>query len=402
VSPEPSSLRILYLADIRFPLERANGIQTIQTCHALAERGHAVTLLVRPDTTTPARDPFVFYGVTPTAALHIARARVAGPALVRRALYLSAALARSLTSPRPDAVLTRDLGVAAALARIPRNRRPPLVYESHGYAPVVSALLPELLSSAPAASRAKTGRLERRERLAWERAEGYVTITRTLAHDLEARFGARPRMAVVADAAAIEPDRTFDWEGPDRPAWVTYAGHLYPWKGVDVLIEALTQLPDVRARIVGGLPGEPDLARLRALAASRGVEARVEFTGLVPPFEVRRWLQAADVLVLPNRATEISARYTSPLKLFEYLGAGRPIVASRLPALGEVLRDGENALLVEPDDPSALASAIARVSSDRALAVRLARCAFAAAAEFTWARRAERLEAVIEEARASR
>jgi glycosyltransferase involved in cell wall biosynthesis len=388
-------LRILYLADIRFPLERANGIQTIQTCHALASRGHDVTLLVRPDTATPARDPFDFYGLTPLPTLHLVRAAVAGPALVRRALYLGAAVGRALSSPRPDIVLTRDLGVAAALLRVPRGARPPLVYESHGYAPVVSALLPVLLSAAPAASTAKTRRLERRERLVWQRADGYVTITRALARELESRLGPRPVVSVVADGATIDRERTFDWEGPGRPTWVTYAGHLYPWKGADVVIEAIAALPDTHARIVGGHPGEGDLERLRAHAARAGVEARVELTGLVPPVEVRRWLQASDVLVLPNRATAVSASYTSPLKLFEYLAAGRPIVASNLPALAEVLRHEENALLVEPDQPQALAAAITRVSTDRALAVRLARRAFEDAADFSWARRAERLEAVL-------
>ena len=57
------TVRILYLADIRFPLERANGIQSMETCHALAARGHDVTLVVRPDTHTPPRDPFAFYGL---------------------------------------------------------------------------------------------------------------------------------------------------------------------------------------------------------------------------------------------------------------------------------------------------------------------------------------------------
>ena len=58
-------MRILYFADIRFPLERANGIQTMETCHALAGRGHEVHLVVRPDTHTPARDPFAYYGLPP-------------------------------------------------------------------------------------------------------------------------------------------------------------------------------------------------------------------------------------------------------------------------------------------------------------------------------------------------
>ena len=99
--------------------------------------------------------------------------------------------------------------------------------------------------------------------------------------------------------------------------------------------------------------------------------------------------------MLPNTATEVSARYTSPLKLFEYLAAGRPIVASRLPALAEVLEDGINALLVAPGDPAALADAIRRLIADPALALRLAARAFADAEQYSWARRAERLDVVL-------
>jgi len=99
--------------------------------------------------------------------------------------------------------------------------------------------------------------------------------------------------------------------------------------------------------------------------------------------------------VLPNPASAISDRFTSPLKLFEYLAAGRPIVASRLPALEEVLVHEENALLVAPGDAAALAAAIDRVTRDPALALRLARRAFTDAERFTWARRAERLDAIL-------
>ena len=71
-------MRILYLADIRFPLDRANGIQTIETCYAVAERGHDVRLLVRPDTASSPRDPFDFYGLDPHPRLHVQRVRVIG------------------------------------------------------------------------------------------------------------------------------------------------------------------------------------------------------------------------------------------------------------------------------------------------------------------------------------
>jgi glycosyltransferase involved in cell wall biosynthesis len=102
-----------------------------------------------------------------------------------------------------------------------------------------------------------------------------------------------------------------------------------------------------------------------------------------------------DVLVLPNTATHISARYTSPLKLFEYMAAGRPIVASDLPALREVLTDGENALLVEPGNAAQLADAIGRLLHDPELAQRLAAAAWRDVQAYSWDRRAERLEVAL-------
>jgi glycosyltransferase involved in cell wall biosynthesis len=83
------------------------------------------------------------------------------------------------------------------------------------------------------------------------------------------------------------------------------------------------------------------------------------------------------------------------LKLFEYMAAGKPIVASDLPAFREVVRDNEHASLVEPGKPDALARGIRRVLDDMALAERIARHAFEQAPAYSWARRAERLEALL-------
>lgn len=396
-------MNVLYLADIRLPLERANGIQTMETCHALAARGHHVTLLVRPDTQAPARDPLAFYGLPPHANLTIARVPVRGRSELRRAHYLVAALARALRTPALDIVFTRDLGLASLLLRVPRTARPPVVYESHGYAPVVSGLLPELLSTAPAASRAKGKRLAARERRVWELAEGYVTITAALAADLRTRLGERrgdaaaPAQdpAIVPDGVRLSAERRFSWSGPSANPVAVYAGHLYPWKGVDTLIDALVHAPRLRARVIGGHPAEPDLARLKQRARTAGVADRVEFLGLQPPPAVAALLATADALILPNRTSSVSAHYTSPLKLFEYLAAGRPIIASDLPALREVLRHGENAWLTPPDDAVALAAGLVRVLGDPSLALALARTAFGEAAEYSWDTRAERLEAVL-------
>jgi glycosyltransferase involved in cell wall biosynthesis len=121
----------------------------------------------------------------------------------------------------------------------------------------------------------------------------------------------------------------------------------------------------------------------------------VTFTGLVDPPNVRASLSRATMLALPNPASAISTRFTSPLKLFEYMAAGRPIVASDLPAFREVLVPGETAVLVTPGDPAALAGGLRRVLSDPELGARLATAARAAVRDYTWDRRAERLEALL-------
>src|SRR4051812_11642098 len=198
-----SRVRILYLADIRFPLERANGIQSMETCHALASRGHDVTLVVRPDTIRPARDPFVFYGLTPAPTLHLETAAVTGPPATRRAGYLTYSLGRSLGRARQDLIFTRDLGLASLLLRVAPALRAPVVYEAHGIAADTAAALPDLLSGGAAASPSKLRRLGRREERVWRRADGYVTITEGLARELEHRFGSRSRLAVAPDGTRL-------------------------------------------------------------------------------------------------------------------------------------------------------------------------------------------------------
>lgn len=386
---------ILSLADTRFPIERANGVQTMATCRAMAARGHHVTLLVRPDPAVPPRDPFQFYGVTPVPTLMIETVPAMGGAAGRRVHLLWTGLRRALTGG-VDLVFTRDLGLAALLARIPPSRRPRLVYESHGIAPVVSASMPALLGRPDLAPSArKIARLDRREALVWTRADAYVTITQTLADDLAARYGARDRVFVVPDGASPATpgprpsDGSVDASTRVRAA---YAGHLYPWKGVDVFLHALAAAPDVDGLIVGGHPGEPDLARVTALAQALNLGDRLTITGLLAPHDVAAALATADIFMLPNTSTAISERYTSPLKLFEYLARGGAIIASDLPALREVLTHDVTALLVPPGDSAAVATALSILAADPARRHRLGEAARSLSNDYTWDRRAERLD----------
>ncbi|MGH9411604.1 MAG: glycosyltransferase family 4 protein, partial [Vicinamibacterales bacterium] len=243
---------------------------------------------------------------------------------------------------------------------------------------------------------AKLRRLAARDARVWRLAEGYVTITAGLLGELERRYGPRPHTAVVPDGTALGAPLPDPSTESDRPFTIGYAGHLYPWKGVEMIIEAALALPDARALIVGGHDREPDLERLKVYARDLDCADGVEFTGAVPPADVARHLARADALVLPNRRSAISDRFTSPLKLFEYMTAGRPIVASDLPSIREVLTHERNALLAEAGNPHAFVAAITRLKDDRALGARLAAQARADVVDYTWAKRAERLDAFFE------
>src|SRR6478672_4582100 len=180
----------------------------METCHALARRGHDVHVVVRPDTHVPARDPYTFYGLPRLDRLSIERAPLTGPETARRLGYLAFSLGRAIGAGRPDVVLTRDLGVASFLLRIPAGLRPPLVYESHGYAPEVAQALPALVSTAQPPGTRKLARLQHREAAVWKNAEGYVTITQGLADHLSERCGARDDVSVVPDGVRLEDDAT--------------------------------------------------------------------------------------------------------------------------------------------------------------------------------------------------
>lgn len=383
-------MTILYLADTRFPIERANGAQTMATCHALAGRGHDVTLVVRPDTARPARDPFLFYDLPPEPRLTVRPIASNARPRARRIQFL---LSASTLVARTNAlVYTRDLGLASFLLQWPTPRRPRVVYESHGVADVVGAEMPSLLGQpALMPSAAKLHRLRRRDARVWARAAGYVTITRALADELTMRFGPRPHVFAIPDGAPDGLLQRTPAPWPTGPAVVGYAGHLYPWKGVDTLVRAIALTADMRALIVGGHPGEGDRARVEQLARDLGVDARVTITGHVPPAEVPHRLAAASILALPNVSSAISARYTSPLKLFEYLALGRPIVASDLPSIREVIGP-DSAMLVPADDAPAWAGAFATLASDPIRAASLAAAARRLAPGYTWTARAARIE----------
>jgi len=145
---------------------------------------------------------------------------------------------------------------------------------------------------------------------------------------------------------------------------VIYTGSRHLWKGVETLDEVSKLLPhNIEVMIITDKPHT----------------------------EIPLYLKAADVLILPNSAKEdISKLYTSPMKLFEYMASGTPIVASDLPSIREILNDSA-AFFFAPDSPESLAEAIQEALSNEAIAKSKAENAHKIALNYTWDRRAERI-----------
>jgi glycosyltransferase involved in cell wall biosynthesis len=393
-------LDVLMPADIRFPLERANGVQIVKTAHALARAGVLTTLLVRRSDPRPTDEILSFYGVTPQAGLRVRRLGVGhrrGAFALPRAAFLAQAVIASIGAFRRGAIVfTRDLQLADGLLRL-RPVCGALVYEAHAVEALMYRERGQLYGGAPIVSDTKARRLAGREARVWKRASGFVTTTRGIRDTFEQAHGPRPRTHVVPNGCDVPDDRTFPGLPRGIPPRVLYAGQLYPWKGVDVLVDAMTRVPAARLVILGGFDGEADWRRVRALVEARGLAARTEMPGTVPQARVAEELRRATVVAVPFLQSTMTERHTSPLKAFEAMAAGRAIVATDLPSSREFLRDGENARLVPPGDAERLAAALREILEHPELAERLARTAYEDAPRYSWDARARALRDLLQE-----
>jgi len=399
-----SGVFVLVPADVRFPLERANGIQIVKTAAALARAGARTTLLVRASDPRPTDEVLAFYGVAPHPGLEVRRVAVRhrqGARALPRMVFLARAAAAALASlRRGEAVFTRDLQLAEMLVRLRRIARGPVVYEAHAVEALMYRERGALYGTGEVPQSRKVHRLERRERTVWRRAQGFVATTEGIRAAFEAAHGPRGAATrVIQNGCDVPGDRGFPGLAAEEPPRILYAGQLYPWKGVDVLVDAMAEVPGARLVILGGIPGEADTARIEARVRERGLAHRTEMPGTVAPARVAAELQRAAAVVVPFLKTAMTERHTSPLKAFEALAAGRPIVASDLPSSREVLRDGHNALLVAPGSAPALATALRRVLEDEGLARRLAEQAYADAPAYSWDARGRKIKELIEEVR---
>ncbi|MUV88784.1 glycosyltransferase [Halapricum sp. CBA1109] len=378
-------MTIQYVANARIPSRKAHPYQIVQMCAGFEAAGEDVELVVpdrrhgRNAVDGPAESYFdtrISFDITKLRCIDFIYTLDRLPSAFGLPIFYLQALTFSL----------------AALWHVLRGEQADLIYtRSLLFALLCSIVLPDrtVVELHQFPSRRWVARLLGRR---FERLRGVVTISEGLRREWDQATDAD----IVVEPDGVRLDR-FDAD-VDRSAVrgelstaedrfvACYAGSVKPWKGVDTLVRAAATLEDVDVWVVGGT--DDQLAWLRETVGS--VPGSVTLVGHVRPEAVPRYLAASDCLVLPNTAdSDISSRYTSPLKLFEYMAAGRPIVASDLPSIREVL-DEESAFFFDPDDPASLAACLRTVrdgddADDRTAAARNR------VERYTWTARAERI-----------
>lgn len=379
-------MKLAYLANIRLPTEKAHGLQIMQMCEAFAEQPDVTLILYTARRlNTPelrsVRDVWEHYGVSHkfeirrVPCLDLLRWLPGRIGFVLQTLTYLFALGLTLHFNRADIYYSRDPLTLLMLSWVVPHKQ--LCFEAHQ------------LSKA------------RWQKYCVRRVGTVVAITGILADRLT-RLGAKRvmvahdgfRVARFADPVdCVTARRTVHL--PESAFVVGYVGRLHLMnmaKGLDTLIDAISRMSSgpITLCLVGG--PDDQAAALHEQWCARGLAPELFlYVGAIPAARVPLYMAAFDVCVLPTPWTEHFAYYTSPLKLFEYMAAGRAILATDLPGTAEVVRDGYSAVLVKSGDPDAMAEGLRRLKADDDLRVRLAAQAQRDVAQYAWSRRAARI-----------
>ena len=371
-------MKLIYLANIGLPGDWAHSLQIMKMCEAFAAFGIEVEIIV-PKRSAKAlidEDPFVYYNVARTfkiTRLFCIDLTPGGTGLFNflvRTISFLCSVRWHLFFKKWDILYTREQLAGFFFSD--------LVFELH-YLP---------------------GKISRFHKKNWQKAKALIALTRFIKEGLVKRGLPADKILVAGDAvdleefslaASKEECRRRLALPPDKKI-ILYTGSFFThkWKGVNVLLGAARYFsPEYLFVFVGGNEQEVESVK------KERVGNNLLFVGQKLHKEIPYYLKAADALVLPNKEGDIhSEKYTSPLKLFEYMAAGRPIVASDLPAIKEVL-NADNSVLVIPSSPAELAKGIDKILRDGVLSDKISRQALLDVQQYTWKKRAERITEFI-------
>jgi glycosyltransferase involved in cell wall biosynthesis len=346
-------MKIIYLSGATLPSSRANSVHVMRMCSAMTRAGHSVTLVARHGGVDAHESIFNYYGIDKSSRFNLRLQPLRDWPLLR-GLSLSWPLLSYLRKRQcPDLFYSRYPTVAALASFLGIK----LVFEVHA---VPTRALDRIIEGVVLSS-TNLCRL--------------VTISQVLKDDYSSiRPDLRAKIVVAHDAADPHPvvDPIPDWPGRKSVPQVGYVGSVYPGKGVEIVVQLAQRFPNVDFHIVGGTV--EDLARWQPLTSL----ANLTLHGHVPHYRLPAYYRQLHIALAPlQRKVSVDfgssdiGRWTSPLKIFEYMAAGLPIIASDIPTLREVLVDGRTAVLVPPEDVGAWEAALRKLISQSGNAQRM-------------------------------
>lgn len=371
--------RIAYLSGSVLPSKKANSVQVVKMCDALSRAGYEVTLHARPGGDKAEAD-LSSYGVRGEFQVQLTP-RVGGP-VIGPARYSIGCSRQVRSGPRPDLLYGRHWPSVAAVVK---SEAIPFVMEAHG---LPDALFPRLLQ---------------RRMFRDPNFRRLVVISGPLKEDYLETFGdvlREDEVVVAHDGADAETNNggndidasPQELGGRQNAMQVGYVGSLSEGKGMELISRLATRLSHVDFHIVGGTAEE-------VKNWSKKIKAEnLHFHGWVPHERTSAYCRALDVAVLPMQERVVAGqgkdigRWTSPLKLFEYMSCGKAIVASDVRVVREVMVGGKDGLLCAPNRVECWTEALERLRNDAALRGELGRAARARfLGSYTWDRRVSRV-----------
>lgn len=354
------------------PTEKAHGIQIMKMCQVFADQGIKLKLVVPKRKNEIKEDIWKYYGQEPNFEIEYLKItdfmKFEIPRIsffLQGKSFLKSALSY-LKKQEFDVIYSRDLSFIKHFGKLSNN----VFCELHS--------LPKSFSKKDL-----------------EKTEGIITITQGL-KDVLVKKGIPKNKIIVApdgvdfdkfniniskEEARKEMNLTLD----DKI--ILYVGHLYQWKGAHILAKAAKLLEkNVKVVFVGGTDED-----IKEFKKKYGNVKNIEIKGHLPYKLMPVWMKLADILVLPNSAKEeISRNWTSPMKMFEYMASQRPIVASDLPSIREVLNEN-NSVLVKPDNPKALAEGINSVLKKPDFSANISAKAWNDVQKYDWTERGKKI-----------
>ena len=362
-------MKLLYVMHARMPTEKAHGVQVVSMCGELSKAGVDVTLVLPRRKNAIKNDIFTYYGIKKTFDVVFLKT----PDLIKlgtvgfrfQGIIFAWKAYRWSKKHKHDYIFVRDLIAFIMFAHFAPLKT---VYEVH--------TLPKNISKLYIDSLRKIQKIISQN--IWKK--DFLVEKANLE---EEKFLVAPNGfdAALFPAKISKDDARKKLGFPNDKRIVLYAGHLYDWKGASVLGAVSDTLSDDTAVVfVGGT--EKDVVSFRETYKKAYV------LGTKPHADIPFYLKAADIVVLPNVPTTQESKFeTSPIKLFEYMASGTPIIASDLPSIREVLNE-ETGYFFEAGNSDALKETIEHVFSDEENDEK-SKNAQSASSSFTWKKRAE-------------